>query len=74
MSVNGLVRRPITIFSTELITIIWGSAFSSFRSLVEAVQEFKVHTGLSSVEFGRSAGAQVNVATNRAQMSFTELF
>lgn len=37
---------------------------------VEAVQEFKVHTGLSSVEFGKSAGAQVNVATKSGTNEF----
>lgn len=37
---------------------------------VEAVQEFKVHTGLSSVEFGRSAGAQINVATKSGGNEF----
>lgn len=43
---------------------------------VEAVQEFKVHTGLSSAEFGRTAGAQVNVAiksgTNHFHGNFFE--
>jgi hypothetical protein len=32
---------------------------------VDAIQEFRITTGLASAEFGRSAGAQVNVVTRQ---------